>query len=250
MNNKKVKIIGTIIGVLLFVLLIGGISYAWFSWRSNDIVVAGNTACFDINSTKGIDINNDEMLLLDQNEIIDTPNITVTDGMSLTSFTAGIDDTCNIEGYISISINVKTLQDSYRLNGTSHHALKYALVKYEEDYPEISVQALNGESLRMIANGSITSLGNKTIFHDKLPDDGSSNKYIIIFYIDGDKTDEVLNEFTANIKVEASQLPEANSIDDFVYVLGSDQTEISTIDIYNEDAGKVVTYTIDTVNDL
>ena len=34
---KKSKIIGSIIGVLIFIIMITGITYAWFTWRSNEI---------------------------------------------------------------------------------------------------------------------------------------------------------------------------------------------------------------------
>ena len=33
--NKKIKIIGTIIGIVLFVILIAGFTFAWFTWESS-----------------------------------------------------------------------------------------------------------------------------------------------------------------------------------------------------------------------
>ena len=48
-ENKKIKIIGTIIGIVLFVILIAGFTFAWFTWESSRINISGNTACFNIN---------------------------------------------------------------------------------------------------------------------------------------------------------------------------------------------------------
>ena len=36
-ENKKIKIIGTIIGIVLFVILIAGFTFAWFTWESSRI---------------------------------------------------------------------------------------------------------------------------------------------------------------------------------------------------------------------
>ena len=48
MNNKS-KIIGILIGMIGFILVVSGATYAWLTWRSNNIVVAGSTDCFVVN---------------------------------------------------------------------------------------------------------------------------------------------------------------------------------------------------------
>ena len=45
---KKAKLIGSIIGVFLFIALIAGFTYAWIAWQSNNINIAGRSDCFDI----------------------------------------------------------------------------------------------------------------------------------------------------------------------------------------------------------
>lgn len=46
---EKSKIIGLIIGIICFILVVSGASYAWLTWRSNNIIVAGSTDCFNVN---------------------------------------------------------------------------------------------------------------------------------------------------------------------------------------------------------
>jgi len=50
MNNKP-KVIGIIIGIIGFIVLLSGATYAWLTWRSNSITIAGSSECFDINYT-------------------------------------------------------------------------------------------------------------------------------------------------------------------------------------------------------
>ena len=45
---KKAKLIGSIIGVFLFIALVAGFTYAWIAWQSNNINIAGKSDCFDI----------------------------------------------------------------------------------------------------------------------------------------------------------------------------------------------------------
>ncbi len=49
--NSRAKIIGSILGVIGFVALVAGATYAWLTWRSNNIIIAGSSKCFDINYT-------------------------------------------------------------------------------------------------------------------------------------------------------------------------------------------------------
>lgn len=47
-SRKKSKIIGTILGIFGFIALVAGATYAWLTWRSNNIIVAGSSECFDV----------------------------------------------------------------------------------------------------------------------------------------------------------------------------------------------------------
>ena len=45
---KKAKLVGTIFGVILFIALIAGFTYAWVAWQSDNINISGTADCFDI----------------------------------------------------------------------------------------------------------------------------------------------------------------------------------------------------------
>lgn len=45
---KKAKLIGTIFGIILFMVLIAGFTYAWVSWKSDNININGTSKCFNI----------------------------------------------------------------------------------------------------------------------------------------------------------------------------------------------------------
>ena len=70
------KIIGAIIGIIFFIALISGFTYAWFTWISPTINVSGNTTCFDINYVEG-NIVTDDLLLIDANKLITGDQITI-----------------------------------------------------------------------------------------------------------------------------------------------------------------------------
>ena len=50
-------VIGTIIGVLAFIALIAGLTYAWFTWTSGNTILGGTTECFTINYVNGQNIS-------------------------------------------------------------------------------------------------------------------------------------------------------------------------------------------------
>ena len=43
--DKKIKTYGIILGVILFVLLIAGFTYANLAWNSKSIVISGKSNC-------------------------------------------------------------------------------------------------------------------------------------------------------------------------------------------------------------
>ena len=45
---KKSKVIGSLLGIFGFIALVAGATYAWLTWRSNNIIIAGSTECFDV----------------------------------------------------------------------------------------------------------------------------------------------------------------------------------------------------------
>ena len=110
---KSAKLWGTILGVLVFMALIAGITYAWYTWKSPDTDISGSTGCFNINYTKGQEIGGsggDQVLAAGDN---------YTSGLH-TTVKIGISSDCNIKGKGTLYLTTNT-------TGTSDAILKGAL---------------------------------------------------------------------------------------------------------------------------
>ncbi len=204
--NRKIKISGLIIGILLFIVLISGFSYAYYSSvATNTSSVKGTAGCFVVDHVKGNNVTGN-VILFDESKIITNNNITVKDGMQLTYVTAGINNACTIDGYMIMKMNVKTLNSAF-ITGESKGAFKYAIAKYSPTtYTSPSISTLKNKSFEIIKTASITSTGEQTILTKQLPH-STKDGYLIIFYIDGDKAfnDAGNTSFSATITAEASQ---------------------------------------------
>ena len=204
--NRKIKISGLIIGILLFIVLISGFSYAYYSSVATDTSsVKGTAGCFVVDHVKGNNVTGN-VILFDESKIITNNNITVKDGMQLTYVTAGINNACTIDGYMIMKMNVKTLNSAF-ITGESKGAFKYAIAKYSPTtYTSPSISTLKNKSFEIIKTASITSTGEQTILTKQLPH-STKDGYLIIFYIDGDKAfnDAGNTSFSATITAKASQ---------------------------------------------
>ena len=204
--NRKIKISGLIIGIILFIVLISGFSYAYYSSVATDTSsVKGTAGCFVVDHVKGNNVTGN-VILFDESKIITNNNITVKDGMQLTYVTAGINNACTIDGYMIMKMNVKTLNSAF-ITGESKGAFKYAIAKYSPTtYTSPSISTLKNKSFEIIKTASITSTGEQTILTKQLPH-STKDGYLIIFYIDGDKAfnDAGNTSFSATITAEASQ---------------------------------------------
>lgn len=58
---KTEKTIGVIIGVIMFIVIIAGITYAWFVWQSDPTAIGGTTTFFDVDYISGAAINNSDL---------------------------------------------------------------------------------------------------------------------------------------------------------------------------------------------
>ena len=187
LNIKKAKLFGTIIGVILFIILAAGLTYAWFTWRSDNIIISGNTSCFTINYEKGQNIVGTNLKLFDEADIIASNSMTLKSGMALTSVRVGIDSSCTATGYININLNVDTLDSSYMTDGDSTGALKYAILEYSSStYPTVDIESLAEQSFNIVKKESITTIGEINAYSVQLPNYGTKKEYLIVFYIDGD----------------------------------------------------------------
>ncbi len=250
MKEDKIKIYGLILGILLFIGLVAGLTYAYYNFKDTAGISGEAGICFNINTTNGGNITDADLLLLDENNIINNGSVTITNGMALTSITAGIDSSCTgINGYLSINIENITMNDNF-VSGDSIGALKYIIASYsKETYPTVSISNLSGQSFTILKTGSIKSTDTDTLYVDILPNDGTTKDYLIIFYIDGDLAGNGIatypsNNFTSTIEAVATQSNTATyKVADYITTLynGYPKTEV----INNN-----ITYNYDTTNNL
>lgn len=207
-ENKKIKIIGTIIGIVLFVILIAGFTFAWFTWESSRINISGNTACFNINYTEG-NLVTDDMLLVDANKLISNNKITIKRGMAVTNLSASKDSNCTkLKAKLSIDLVANILPSIYSTSGSCAEALNYVIASYAPaSYPTVNSRTLENTTFDILSTGTITSTGTKTVYEQQLADDGTRQNYLIIFYIDGNKANDDIDGKYINIdaKVYAVQ---------------------------------------------
>lgn len=220
MDRKK--LIGLIIGIILFAALIVGATFAWLTYAIN--VTNGNynveTSCFDVNYENGADISG-------------TLNMVANplNGRS-TTISIGINEGCNVnaKGKIELVINsissklyeattahcenaltLETLlnysnKDDCETNvgqtvtnltrvWTTESALKYAV--YEENF--------SGEPI--IVGHINESTGTITLYESFALNVGSSTKYYISIWLDGNIADSqyVNQSFSGYIKASAIQ---------------------------------------------
>lgn len=97
---NKSKIFGSIIGIILFIVLVAGFAYAWITWRGEDINTSGTSKCFDILYTKGNDISGTMYPASDYSK-----------GLSST-VKVNIDSSCNIAASGKIILNTDNTTSS------------------------------------------------------------------------------------------------------------------------------------------
>ena len=199
-KKKKYLILGIII-----LLALGGVTVAYLTWSSNKINIGLNSDCFTIDYTKGGDINNASVKLMNESDLIDSNNkFTIKEGIALTYANIGIKSTCGIEGYGSLYLNITSLSDAFT-TGNSVGALKYAILK-NTSTSAVSVANLLNQSFDIEKEGSITSTGTKKILTKQLSNT-EVNKYIIVIYIDKSLSgnDVIGASFSGKISADANQ---------------------------------------------
>lgn len=183
-QNKKIKLIGTVVGIVLFIILIAGITYAAFVWRSENINISGSSECFTINYVPGPMITNANVILFSERKIISNNTITIKNGMAVTGMSVGIDSGCAVSGKVTINLKPTTLNPAFTSSGQSTGAFKYVIASYDPNvYPTISVNTLLNNSFDIIEKGSITDTSRMILMEKDLST--TSQGYLLIFYVDG-----------------------------------------------------------------
>ena len=199
-KKKKYLILGIII-----LLVLGGVTVAYLTWSSDKINIGLNSDCFTIDYTKGGDINNASVKLMNESDLIDSNNkFTIKEGIALTYANIGIKSTCGIEGYGSLYLNITSLSDAFT-TGNSVGALKYAILK-NTSTSTVSITNLLNQSFDIEKKGTITSTGTKKILTKQLSNT-TVNKYIIVIYIDKSLSgnDVIGASFSGKISADANQ---------------------------------------------
>ena len=209
-TERNIKIYGLVIGIALFILLLAGLSYAYYQGKVVDnTTISGDIGmCFEVNYTKGGNVSGADLLLLDKNQIINNGQITIRNGMALTSISAGMDNTTcpNTYGYMDVYMKNTSLNNAF-ISGDSAGALKYVIASYDKNqYPTATISALKGHSFDIIASGTVNSTDSKLLFTDPMLPLGSLADYLVIFYLDGDLTfnDGGYTDFNTTISAIAS----------------------------------------------
>ena len=204
MNNKKKLIIGIVLGIIL----VSGITYAILTWTSTRINLGITSDCFTIDYTKGGDITGSLKLLNEEDLITNDNKFTIKNGVGISSANIGINSSCNIEGYGRLLLNVTSISSAFT-TGSSVGSLKYVVLKNTSSITnpsEVSVTSLLNQSFDIEAKGSITSSGTKDILVRNLSNT-EIYKYLIVIYIDNNiaGNDVIGATFTGNISADATQ---------------------------------------------
>ena len=204
MNYKNKLIIGIVLGIIL----VSGITYAILTWTSTRINLSITTECFTIDYTKGGDITGSLKLLNEEDLITNDNKFTIKNGVGISSVNIGINSNCNIEGYGRLLLNVTSISDAFT-TGSSVGSLKYVVLKNTSSITnpsEVSVTSLLNQSFDIEESGSITSSGTINILTKQLSNT-EIYKYLIVIYIDNNiaGNDVIGATFEANISADATQ---------------------------------------------
>ena len=204
--GKEKKLI--ILGVIILILAISGITYAILTWTSSKINIGLTSNCFTIDYTKGQDISGN-LKLLNGAELLDgNGNFFIKEGMGLSYANLGIKSSCTIEGYGSLYLNVTTLSDSFKEGGDSYNALGYALLRNTSDLSndKLTIENLKGQSFEMIDAKPITKTGTIKLVTEQLSNT-ELNKYLIVIFVISQAAGNSITSatFQGNISADAEQ---------------------------------------------
>ena len=165
---KKAKLIGSIIGVFLFIALVAGFTYAWIAWQSNNINIAGRSDCFDI------DYGISQQIGSASSKASLSMTSDYTEGLSAKVSLSLKTECANIPGTATLYLNTTNVgTTSGTSSGILNGALKYTVV--------------SGTSV--LANGVIDS-NNKIPLLDNIDVSSTSpTTYTVYVWLDGEVAD-------------------------------------------------------------
>lgn len=220
-NKKKILIIVSILSAFL-ILSITGV-YAYNSWRTRNSNISLDTSCFNINYSKGQDISNNSLNLIDESDYVTNNQITISSDMAFTNVSVELDSTCyDMSGIATLEINVSDIGVAFTKFGDSMGTLKYVVAEYDsEDYPTINMSTIEDETFTYVARGILYKKGTNDIYSVFI-EPGEVKNYLVILYADslvaGD--DVYSGTFEAKIDTRVEQAG-YTPIEDFEYLIGT-----------------------------
>lgn len=191
----KEKIWGTIVGIIAFIALVAGLTYAWFAWASSNTTISVSSKCFTINYTNGTNIGSGS------GSPTSLAMSTDYTGGLYTDVKLAISSSCSIEGTGTIKLTTSSFKYS---NGTSAVSLisggttlKYALATVTNNVP----------TLISSCSGSITSVGeNDLCTFDLTSSTSASNAqtYRVYVWVDGNNAGSAFAGVTYSGYISAS----------------------------------------------
>ena len=142
---EKRKVLGTIIGVLAFIALIAGISFAWFSWQSsNNTLVSFTVGGVDITFDAGADITSSKL------RPVSTKEVGVSKGYAVKKT---ITASSPLTAYLNLYLTLETLP-----NGLKHESFIWELYKGSELVGKGNFKNSNqGDKITIASSQKITS---------------------------------------------------------------------------------------------
>lgn len=182
----KSKVTTSILIVVIIVISVVGITFAYVTWSSGKINTTGNSECFNVLYAKGTDIGSD------QNVATLNPSTDYTGGLSST-VKMGFSSSCtNVNGTGIIKLNT--------LSTTSSNLYRTGLLNY--------VVLKNGTKIN---EGNITSAGTTSInvgTLKKVSSISSADSYTIYVWLDGSKiqNSDIPSTYYGNISASVEQV--------------------------------------------
>ena len=218
-KNNKIKLL--IISSVFFLILVLGGAYAWLTFTTSNIIVAGNTHCFTINYTKGADITGNIGSI--EEDYLTFNTIKLSTLMGFTPISMELDSRCDkVSGTGVLELNVQSLSTAFTSNGNSYGSLKYVVAEYNPNlYTDSTIQYLKNQIFTYIRKGTVSSTGTMDI-HTEYLNPGEKHNYLVILYIDKNLVGNDIME--ANITATGTARAEQfvpTPITDFSYVTDS-----------------------------
>ncbi|MBQ8192910.1 MAG: hypothetical protein IJZ46_02430 [Bacilli bacterium] len=182
---KREKIL-TVALVLVIIILVVGITYAWYTWVSNNMNYQGGSECFDVLYAKGDDIGSD------QDNAILMPSDTY-------------------EGGLSSTVKINFSSSCTNINATGK--------LYLETFDTTSSNLLGREGLlnyQVLKNGEVTDLKGSIISRETIEIDigtlskstSATDSYTIYVWVDNNlvENNDAFSSYYGKIRAEVSQI--------------------------------------------